>query len=300
MRHRSLCVAAVLAALVVAIGVPAATSSHPPPQADATAVVAAWNLAAFTARPQSDAAILARGIADVDAEVLGLVEVNPPAMIGWIVEELNGRGLPWYRGQIIDQSATQDIGVLYKDGVDVDGVDLIPGSDDENTGLRKALTADAKVGEFDFKLVVLHMKAGRGSDDHAVRDAQADAIASWITANTAGDEKDVLIVGDYNMVPGDDDSNFTRMGTASGFIQFISSEDLMGQFTHIASDGGPGNLLDGYGISAVHTGEYVEGSLRIFPLNRTYGLTLLDFRNDVSDHLPVLARFRITQDDDGT
>jgi len=50
-------------------------------QVDATATVAAWNLKAFTPRDLGDAELLAQGIADLDAEVVGLVEVNPDTLI---------------------------------------------------------------------------------------------------------------------------------------------------------------------------------------------------------------------------
>ena len=98
------------------------------------------------------------------------------------------------------------------------------------------------------------------------------------------------------MIPGEDQSNFTAMNP-SGFLKFVSSEDLAGEFTYI-SGGNPGNLLDGYAISSVGTTEYVQGSLRIFPMHRAFGMTLVQYSNEVSDHLPVVARFRIGEDDD--
>ena len=140
------------------------------------------------------------------------------------------------------------------------------------------------------------MKASRGSTDRIIRDRQAQAIATFIQAETAGAEKDVLLIGDYNMIPGQDDSNFQAM-SPTGFLEFISSVDLARQFSHIGSSG-PGNLLDGYAVSANHTSEYIRGSLRIFPMHRALGKTLLGYRAEVSDHLPVIARFRVSEDDD--
>ena len=51
-------------------------------------------------------------------------------------------------------------------------------------------------------------------------------------------------------------------------------------------------------VSADDTDEYIDGSLRIFPLHRTYRLSLKDYAGNVADHLPLVARFVITVDDD--
>jgi hypothetical protein len=68
--------------------------------------------------------------------------------------------------------------------------------------------------------------------------------------------------------------------------------------SHI-SGGRYGNLLDGFAISREHTGrEYIEASLRIFPMNRAMKYSLGDYEHRVSDHLPLVARFRVTEDDD--
>ena len=83
----------------------------------------------------------------------------------------------------------------------------------------------------------------------------------------------------------------------TNFLRFISSEELSGQFTHIGSTG-PGNLLDGYAISRQHTSEYIADSLQVLPLHQILGLTLTEYSDQVSDHLPLEARFRITEDDD--
>ena len=172
---------------------------------------------------------------------------------------------------------------------------LIQGSDNNNALLRKAFAANLKIGEFDFVLIAVHMKAGRGVSDRAVRDSQAQAIATFIQAATIGAEKDVIVAGDYNMIPGQDQSNFTNMNP-NNFLNFVS-DSLAGEFSHIGSSG-PGNLLDGFAISQAHTSEYIADSLRIVPMNDILGLSLMDYRNTVSDHLPLDAVFRITEDDD--
>ncbi len=260
-----------------------------------TADVAAWNLAGFTPIPKAKIPQFIRAISDLDPEVLALVEVNPDWVAAEIVAELNESN-NCYRRKILEQTANQNIAILYKCGVIVSNPRLIAGSDNGNSALRKALVADIKMGEFDFLLIAVHMKASRGSSNRQIRDNQASAIATFIQTATSGSEKDVLVIGDYNMIPVQDQSNFDAM-SPTNFLNYISSADLAGQFSHISSSG-PGNLLDGYAISQGHTSEYIAGSLRIFPLHQAFGLSLLAYRNQVSDHLPLIAKFRITQDDD--
>jgi endonuclease/exonuclease/phosphatase family metal-dependent hydrolase len=227
--------------------------------------------------------------------VLALVEINPDSIVDQITAELKSIGI-CYKRAIVNQTARQNIAVIYKCDVELSNPRLIDGSDNNNSHLRKAFVADIKVGEFDFILIALHMKAGRGSSNRGVRDNQAVAIANFIQSATAGDEKDVLVVGDYNMIPVEDASNFTNMNPTN-FLNFIS-DSLANQFSHISSSGTAGNLLDGYAISRQHTDEYIGESIRIIQLHTVLGLQLLDYRNTVSDHLPMEAVFLITEDDD--
>ncbi len=145
-------------------------------------------------------------------------------------------------------------------------------------------------------LIGVHMKAGRGASPRAVRDRQAGAIAQFIAQETSGTEKDVLVVGDFNMIPGQDVSNFHEMSQGE-FLDFISSWDLREGVTHV-KERTPGNLLDGFAISAGRTREYLPGSLEVFPLHRAMNMSIERYRVDVSDHLPFVARFKITRDDD--
>jgi len=205
-------------------------------QVDTTCVIAAWNLKGFNPIDDAKVVRLARALTDVDAEIIALAEVNPDGVVDKLILEL-GRLGACYQGKILDQTARQNLAILYKTGVAVTEAQLVQGSDDGNPGLRKALTADVRVGQFDFKIVVLHLKAGRSGSDRNTRTRQATVLAGFVAAATAGNEKE-------------------------------------------------------------HTQEYVEGSLQILPLARMMGLTLVQYVDGVSDHLPLVARFRVTVDDD--
>lgn len=260
-------------------------------QVDTTAVIAAWNLKGFEPIDDARIARLARALADLDAEVVALAEVNPDDVLDKLILELGKLGA-CYQRKILDQTARQNLAILYKTGVWVSNVQLVEGSDDGNAALRKALAADVRVGQFDFKIVALHLKAGRTTNNRQQRTRQATVLAGFVSVATAGAEKDVLVLGDYNMIPVEDAENFAAMNP-TGFLRFVSSEDLAGQFSHVG-----GSLLDGYAISREHTREYIEGSLVIVPFHRVLQVSLQGYEGLYSDHLPLVARFRITVDDD--
>ena len=136
---------------------------------DATATVATWNVAGFAPITREKAERIAQAIADLDADVVALSEVNPDSILKIIVAALYSRGLE-YNAVILDQTASQNLAILHKPDVTVTDAQLIPGSDDGNRFLRKALAANVRVGEFDFILITVHLKAGRRPNDRAIRD----------------------------------------------------------------------------------------------------------------------------------
>ncbi len=284
--------AAVLALALFAI--PCRAAAQCPAFADATAEVVAWNLGGLPAIPLGKAPVYANAIADLDAEVVVLVEVNPDAIVGEIVAELNNLGLCYQRA-LLPQAAQQNLAVLAKQGVSLTNPRLVAGSDAGNRHLRQALAVDLRLGNFDCLLVAIHLKAGRDRDDRAERSLQAAAIARFIDEALAGPEDDVVVIGDGNMVPVEDAANFQQLNPA-GYLSVLS-DALAGQISHLSADGG-GSLLDCCAVSAAHTTEVLAGSLRIVPLPVMLGLTPREFRAQVSDHLPLEATFRITRDDD--
>jgi endonuclease/exonuclease/phosphatase family metal-dependent hydrolase len=276
-----------------------------------TATIAAWNIEGFSPIGSSKARRVAQAIKNLNPDVIVLTEVNPDSVATDIKNDLNG-----YSVKILPQTASQNIAILFKNSVNVQTVTLIPGSDDGNNRLRKALAAKVKVGNFDFILIGVHMKASRPrdtskpTDPQRVRTRQATAIAGFIRqALNSSTERDVLVVGDYNMIPSQDGPNFTAMSPGSGpneLLRFISNSL---PFSHIndCGDGDEpeGNLLDGFSISRQFTAEYVPNSIRLIGYNESVfsingqPRTCSEYTDSFSDHLALAARFKTAgQDDD--
>ncbi len=261
-----------------------------------TVRIAAWNLNGFHAIRKNQAEEQAKALAILDAEIVALVETNPDALVDTLINELADTGV-CYEEKTVNQAVQQDIAVIHKCDVSVENPRLVPDSNDGNNHLAQALAVDVQVGAFDFLLIVVHLQAGRGATQRSTRHRQAQAIARFISSETDGQaEQDVLLVGDYNMIPGQDIGNFHNL-SPNGFLDFISSHDLRAPSSHISSSGA-GYLLDGYAITTGRTQEYVPGSLAVVRVDRAMGKSLQRFRTDVSDHLPLAATFRIDTDDD--
>lgn len=262
-----------------------------------TATIAAWNLDGFGGIPAERLEKQIDGLAVLDAEVVALVEVNPPEALEILRQGLEDKG-GCYHKTMLEQTSGSDlhIGILFKCGVKVGPVSFVPGSDLGEPGLRDALTAEVEIGKFDFRIVVVHLKSGRRASAQKIRDAEARVIADFIrkTLKQSPDE-DILLVGDFNMIPGQDVSNFYNLGGDGDLMDFLSSWDMQGDFSHMLHTG-RADLLDGFAITRHNSAEYIRGSLRIFPMHWTMERGQEWFRDNVSDHLPFVATFRIEGD----
>lgn len=255
-----------------------------------TARIAAWNLAGFGGIPEERVKQQVEGLALLDAEIVALVEINPLSVLEQLKEGLGKKGVV-YKSVILEQANALHIGVLFKDGVVAENPRLLPGSDLNKRERRKAFLVDMKVGAFDFLLIVVHLKSGRDSEEQKIRDEQAKVIGGFITERRQKSREDILLVGDFNMIPGQDVSNFHHLG-GDDLMNFVSSWDLQDRYSHIL-EAGRANLPDGFAISRTFSTEYIRGSLRVFPMHWAMNMGREKFRKEVSDHLPFVANFRI-------
>ena len=265
-----------------------------------TATIAAWNLAGFHGITDERLKLQAEGLALVDAEFITLVEVPTEQHLAKLQWELANFGLE-YEYVFVDQGASAshplNIAVMYKPGIVVQNAQLLDGSNGGDPNRRKALTADVEIAKFDFHLIAVHLKSGRETASQKLRDEQCRVIGEYITDLRGPKDRnpDILLMGDFNMIPGQDTSNFDLLG-GDDIMDFISSWDLQDRFSHIL-EAGRANLLDGFAVSRRYSTEYIRGSLRVFPLHWCLDMGRERFRERVSDHLPFVASFRLVDRD---
>lgn len=254
-----------------------------------------WNLGGFTAIPSDRIKNLAKVVAHLQPDLIAVQEMTPLENFKNLVDELNQLGFA-YKARHLTVSNRQVLGFIAREGVWVAKLRMVKGSDDGNPFLRKALVATCRIHHFDFYAVNLHLKSNRGKKDRETRTRQCTVISRYLGKALSKKEKDAVVLGDYNMVPGQDQVNFAAL--ASRYPLTYLSDAFIGRASHL-SPGGGGNLLDGYAVSPVHTTEYIPNSIELFESNHLFPDSSPEFHIDhVSDHLPMLARFNAASDDD--
>lgn len=279
--------------------------------------VAAWNQQGVEFNDEGEAVpvhkpgALRAAIAAINADVIALSEVNSRAALDEIVTTPFANGFRYKIDMDNGQTVPQKIAVMFKDSpnISVSNRRAISGSDDNHPDRhRKAYAFDVRIRNFDFLLIAVHLKSGRGTTERNIRTRQAQAIARFIE-NEIDDkpERDVLVMGDYNMIPGPDDVNFQALSPGSGsqeLLRFISSDIPGDPPTHIDEclnvNTFDGNHLDGFSITRGQTTEWT-GFVRALPIHQTLpspNRGCFRYRRRVSDHIPVVARFRTSLPDD--
>ncbi len=263
-----------------------------------TATIAAWNLAGFGGIPNERLSEQVKGLSLLDAEVVTLVEIPSEAALNFLRDELATKAGLDYQTLFLPQQSDLHIGLLFKNGITVQNAFLLDGSDLGDPAKRRALVADVEIGNYDFTLIAVHLKSGRQKANQEIRDQQCQVIGQFITdlRGVSDRNPDILLMGDFNMIPGQDISNFHHLG-GDDIMDFVSSWDLQDRYSHLL-EAGRANLLDGFAISRRFHTEYIRGSLRLFPMHWTMDIGRERFRETVSDHLPFVASFRIDRDID--
>ncbi len=263
---------------------------------------AVWNLAGYT-QPGKPVGISARskkaekqaeGLALLDAEFVTLIEVSPFSYIETLIEKLQKYGVHYDHTIVEQPNGNLHIGFLHKPGITVTNPRLIPGSEGAYGRGRQAFAVDIKIAKLTATVVGVHLKSGRDKPEQKLRDSQCKAIGDYITtlqATPGTKRRAVFLMGDFNMIPGQDVSNFHHLG-GDDVMDFVSSWDLQDRFSHILEKG-RANLLDGFAVSRKFSTDYIKGSLRLFPMHWTMDMGREAFRKEVSDHLPFVASFKL-------
>ena len=297
----------------------------------APARIAAWNVACGrndkggTPIPDDRIARLGEVIATkIKPDVLVLEEVWPASASAAIAKASTDAGFPMEAVEVPpqDPDVVQLVTIIKRPGVEVKDVgliensnDLVDGDEPEEKTTRKAVIASVKVNQFDFYLVGVHLKSKRPSKTIAIspmemRDRQCKTIADRLhQLVTSGKEKDILLVGDFNMTPAgqanagepDDVKNFETLNSHQE-LRFVSDDSRDKTHMGFYKGGIRRSKLDGYAIARSTEAAYVPGSFQVMK-DTVLGLSERQFTNTradnfLSDHYPIVAEFDQTKDAD--
>lgn len=236
-----------------------------------------------------------RRIADVidrtGADVLGIQEVENAAALGRVL-----RHLPDFTGFIADVGIKQNVGVIYRKGLDVRQVGLYTPLTVGIDRLRPGLILSCRKDDFDWIMMVVHLKSTSRADStdelrdesRRLRGKQAAMLRSWADSVLRADaENDILIVGDLNDFPGRRENATLGPLLASKEMTFLTGA--------LRSCRNPNwYAIDHVIASRSAQQRFVAGSETVNDM-RSY----LDARelSGVSDHCPVTVRFSTAEPD---
>jgi len=249
-------------------------------------VVACWNIDPDPIRPRQ--AELRRALTALRADVIALEEVKSYSELQGLLADLVKDGLD-YKVTEPDIRARQNIVLLTRPGINVERAEPIPGSDDDNPGMRKAIDCKLRVNGMVFRVIAVHNKSKRDGDNTDIRTAQCEAIRQWI--DTHEPQLGLCLIGDYNMDLENDPDEFKKLDPRSE-LTFLSKPNK-GEVTEFSPGGRTGYYLDGFAVNAFMEQRRLRNSFQIVNLDRIFGRAPGWYRDHVSDHLPLMAIFRV-------
>jgi endonuclease/exonuclease/phosphatase family metal-dependent hydrolase len=222
-----------------------------------------------------------------DFDVIALQEVMTPEGVAELLAYLPDWDAELSNEPVGRGKYTEWYAVLYrKDRVRVERAFLASDSQDEFA--REPFVTCLVAGSFDFCLVSIHVIYGNSA---RARDEEISALGRMVGRLRARErEKDWIVVGDFNRVPG-----------APGWDVLVEagwSFTCEGNVATSLGKKGYHNAYDHILVDRAHTRELAGPCQRIDFVARACNDDFDACSRELSDHAPVMARFRTTGPDD--
>lgn len=281
-------------AAIIACALAASSCSTSQGHADTTATLATFNMewlgdgdADQKQRSDKDYLTMADIIVKTEADVIGVQEVENQAALNKVLRYLNG-----YKGFVLDGGTKQNVGVVYKEAVSVEQVGAYwPLVLTERGRLRPGLVVRCKKGDFDWLMMVVHLKSTSRYDSTAelrdksrvMRTEQSGLLAAWAdSVMSAGIEKDVMIVGDFNDYPGNRKLQTLSPLTDKSNLRFLTERVKSCRSTTYST-------IDHIVVSSDVASRFIKESDRT---ENFHAFLPAEAADRISDHCPVIVRFK--------
>ncbi|MEN8249636.1 MAG: endonuclease/exonuclease/phosphatase family protein [Bacteroidota bacterium] len=248
---------------------------------DSTLDVVTWNIEQFSSS-NTNTALLAEMIEVMDADIIGVQEISSYSDFSSMVNGIDG-----WNFQYVNQGDGLSLGYLYKTSEITLNGSLTTIYDNETSAFPRAPV----VGDFthipsgtQVTIMNLHLKCC--DDGEARRLAAAELLKGYIDTNLA--TENVLVIGDYN----DDIQESPATNVFQGFIddatnyRFVDMIIAQGSSSNWSYPGWPSHL------------DHILMTNELFDEWQSTSTLKLDvcktsYEYDISDHRPVLARFKV-------
>ena len=278
-----------------------------PAQQPVPVQIGTWNIEFLGADPKyrrdtpprddDDYAKIGQYIRALGVAALGVQEISGEAPLHKVAAAAgpSWRAILGTSGQWTDGKTQQGVGFLY----DTAELELLhceellnfPSErDGVNVFHRKPVTACFRhlATGADFRLVVVHLKAGRKDRDRQKRSAEAQTLREWVgrLQATAGEDPDIAILGDFNCSYGDAPEQILEGGGALTYLEQAKASPTILWFDdpidQIACAAGFDELL-GQTITSHAVRDEQER---------------LTYRKSFSDHFACTTALQLRSDDD--
>jgi endonuclease/exonuclease/phosphatase family metal-dependent hydrolase len=270
---------------------PADAAIYEPPRSDLvpavggedTFDVATWNIENFPAEAATPR-LVADLITSLDLDLVAVEEIADVAAF----DELLAR-LPEHDGILSSHTygdgSYQKVGFIYRTGlVEVSGGALLFSSEGYDFP-RPPLSVQVTVDGHAFTAIVVHLKAGVGSEERERRTAALAILDEHLRSIADGDgDPDVIVLGDFNQTRDrDDDAEvWGPIGATDRYQVLTDAAAAAGEVSYMPFGG---RLID---HAVVDVGfELGEADVVIPRLDEEP----IDYAEQVSDHRPVILRF---------
>jgi endonuclease/exonuclease/phosphatase family metal-dependent hydrolase len=248
-------------------------------------------------RTEGDYQRVAEAITDSGADVLGVQEVENEQAMARVLKYM--KGYKWLMGA---GGGEQRLGVLYKDDVLVRLVGEYTPLAMAEGRTRAGLVVQCKAGNFDWTMMVVHLKSSSRFDSTAelreaarnLRSQQAQTLAAWMEERLHDPDKDVVIVGDFNDFPTNE--HLPTLQPMLAVPQYSFATYGLPSSKHEHSLGGEAGRpsIDHIVTSQSARHRLQRGSVMAVALYDQYPDAVA---RKISDHCPVVCRFDVVAPD---
>lgn len=256
---------------------------------DTTLDVATWNLLYF---PHSDQTIsvLRSLIPALDLDIYGVQEIADTIAFRQLLAVL-----PGYSGVFSDDDYGGyylKTGIIYKQSVvSLGQVRTLFRYNDSVTRAPLLAEVSATVGgrTFDFRMVVMHLKAGGSQDDFAQRRATCRLLKEYVDGQlAAGGDSDFVLLGDWNDELDDPPAKNLFQPFLDDSLGYRALTLPMAGNSYYGSYIG-GGLIDHIVVTRAAMPEYGDGTCVTLRLDDD----VPGYEENISDHRPVMAAFML-------
>lgn len=242
-------------------------------------------------RTESDYKHIAEIISNTEVDLLGIQEIEDDRAIKHILKYL-----PDYDFYIGKHGHSQNLGILYKNDIEITQISEYIPLIVENGRTRPGLMFQAKKGNFQWEMMVVHFKstsqyentAQKVEDSRELRLKQSTRLSYWVdSVLSSGKESDIIIVGDFNDSPLRKEFNSLEPLSTNNHIKFLTDSLKGCKYRNWY-------VIDQIIVSQSALKRVINNSLRIYDI---YSTTPKNQLEKISDHCPIIVDFEVKSAD---